>query len=231
MKFRKHIVLLSIGLVLLLVGYRVASGQSFPPLLPPYQQGSAFKYVIETSPHTGTVRAVVQVNWDDSGAVQRYQQANAARVQTLLSQKNAALVPVQITFKQPLPLTEVVRLVEETGLAVESYTQVGRTAAGERWTRTTLASEWPLSQAVTSTAVRDHRVEKDHQINFAGIMILKGQVPATHSGLGRWLQDPRVYLADTTAVEVIERIQQNLLYIGKPVDAVTLETPFWNLAW
>lgn len=44
------------------------------------------------------------------------------------------------------------------------------------------------------------------EMTYAGIMLLQGTVDTTEEGLGRWLADERVYLIDTTAVEVQELI-------------------------
>ncbi|MDO8689060.1 MAG: hypothetical protein Q7R39_03460 [Dehalococcoidia bacterium] len=193
--------------------YLVTVRPSLPILSSPYQ------YMIEIPRWTGTCRALVTVNWDDPAATERYLQANSARIQNLVGRGGAEPVPVTVTFVAPVPLAEVDRLVGETGLDLDTYTQVGRMATGERTSRGGVARSIPLARAV----------EADHGAVYQGVLYLKGRILPNTAALRRLSQDPRVYLADTTAVEVAERIGRNPLCWGKPVDLVTLGTPFWGL--
>ncbi|HEY8477294.1 MAG TPA: hypothetical protein VIN09_10565 [Chloroflexota bacterium] len=227
----KRVGVLGVGLALIALGDGAATSRAVPEILPVYEQGSAFKYTTEVHELTGAVRAYVTVAWDDPAAVERYREANASRIRTLIASGRGESVPVTVTFAEPVPPSEVERLAEDVGFTVAYYTLVGRSSDVDRWTRTVDAHFVPLSQVATSETIRNHRTGADHHVRFLGVMVLKGTVAATGDGLGRLAEDPRVYLADTTAVEVLDRLARDGRYAGKPVESVGLETPFWSFDW
>lgn len=188
-------------------------------------EGSAFRYAGHIRGN-GAVDVVVGVDLNDPQALQAYREANAVRGRALIARRKAQTIWVQVTFVQPLPADEVRTLVEETGFQVENYLMVGRASNGERVVHGQVGA---IGDDVPDRVYDPHW---NVEMTYAGIMLLQGTVETTEQGLGRWLADERVYMIDTTAVEVRELVAQRHADIaaGREIE-VGLESPFWNFDW
>ncbi len=188
-------------------------------------EGSAFRYAGHVLDN-GMMDIGVSVDFSDPKAMQVYKEANDARARALIARGEAKPIWVQVTFARPLPADEVRTLVKETGFQVENYAQVGYASNGERVVHIQVGT---IGDDVPDRAYDSHwKVE----ITYAGIMVLQGTVETTEEGLGRWLADERVYLMDTTAVEVRELVAQRHAHVvaGREI-VVELPSPYEYFDW
>lgn len=179
---------------------------------------------------SGDVLVHVGTNWYDPEALRTYLAANVRRGKELIAQKGGEPVPVQITFARPQPLEEVRALVAQTGLQVESFIMVGRSTLtnqrGAYGQPNSLDGGLPIPEReLIDPATGDELV-------LPGVMVLEGTVPASEAGLGSWLNNPEVYLVDTSEVEVLEVIRNvPASVVGERNIRVGIGSPFWSLDW
>ena len=186
----------------------------------PFFQGetTTYDYTGRELEHTGDVIVNVYYLGDgfDLEGLRAYREANIKRSHALVAQGDARLIWVQVTFAHPVPVAEVRSLAEETGFQVQDFLMAGRNSQGGRaWCIDAVGN---LDQPVCDPDL--------------GVMLLKGWVETTEQGLGRWLADERVYMVDTTAVEVRELVAQRHADVvaGRKI-IVSPESPFWLLDW
>lgn len=175
---------------------------------------------------SGDVLVDVHFDIDDPEALRAYREANAERAKALIQQGEPQLIWVQITFHRPLPTAEVQALVKETGFRVDNFEMVGRSADGRH--------------RLSRTRVGDIEDDAAHMVvplwgvdtMLAGVILLQGEVETTEQGLGRWLADNRVYMIDTTGVEVRELVARRHADVVADRDIfVSLTSPFWRFDW
>ena len=174
----------------------------------------------------GPIELQVTFDLNDAAAVERYRQANQARAQTLLESATGEKLWTTLTFVKPLSLSEMSALLQAAQLKPASYTQVGWDKAGGRMGSTIFRGESPdfdLKQA-TKEAISSDPNTPDYGATMAGFMLVDGYITISQESLGKLLHDPRVYIVDTTAHEVMQVSQVSE---GK----VVLSTPFWNMDW
>lgn len=187
----------------------------------------SFEYSIQGDKDQ-SVYVTVGVNMDDEHSRQKYIDANKQRGYELIANKQNEHIPVQITFASPISIHEVRKLVESTNFDVEEFLLVGHsTISQERGTHIQFSS---LDVPIPERELIDPN--SGEEIVFEGIMVLKGQVVATNAGLGKWLADERVYLVDTSKVELLEILGKEHMnkIAGKEVE-ISIPSPFWNLDW
>lgn len=171
---------------------------------------------------------VVSVDTGDPAALKKYVEANLQRGQALVHRNQGELVPVQITFVHPVPVSDVKALVEETDFQVTSFLLAGySTVSKQRGFHVQFGS---LSGEIPGRETMDPAT--DDELVFSGIMVLQGKVKATVDGLGYWLANDQVYLVDTTKLEALNLAANRHANetANKHID-VSLPTPFWNLDW
>lgn len=179
---------------------------------------------------SGDVTLVVSANWHDPEALQTYLAANVRRGRELIAQKGGERVPVQITFARPQPLEKVRALVAQTGFQVESFIMVGRSTLtnqrGAYGRATSLDDGLPIPEReLMDPATGDELV-------LQGVMVLEGTAPASEAGLGSWLNNPEVYLIDTSEVEVLEVVRSAYAsVVAERNIQVGIGSPFWSLDW
>lgn len=222
-----------LGIALLVAGFLLASprvvypGESFFS-----GQGSAFRYTGEIL-QNGEVLVTVSVDIDNPNALRAYVEAATNRGWALIQSGDPQTIWVQVTFRRPVPIPEVRALVEETGFRVDSYLLVGRHPTnGERMYEIQFG---PLEDsAIHTTFPQPPPAPPDPGVDgtLAGVMLLQGEVDTTEQGLGRWLADERVYLMDTTSVEMHQLVAQRHAAVvsGKEIE-ISVPSPFWNLDW
>jgi hypothetical protein len=194
----------------------------------PFVQGEAnsFRYTAKGQ-RNGRLYVNVSVNFDDPATVQKYREANQQRGRDLTN-KAQSRIPIQVTFARPLPLKEVRELAQETGLQVSNFAMVGHSSLnGQRGVHVEFSS---LDKDVPTTLNVDP-TGKGEQLVLMGVMVLVGEIRNPH-GLAQLLADDRVYLVDTSEVEVRELIAQRHASIvaGKEL-VVNVPSPFWKLDW
>ena len=182
-----------------------------------YGETTIYRYSGEVLEHTGDVLVNVYYIGDgDPEALRAYREANIKRGHALITQGDIRLIWVQVTFAYPVPIAEVRSLIEETGFQVEDFLMAGRNPQGDR--------TWCID---ATGNIAQPACDPD-----LGIMLLKGWVETTEQGLGRWLADDRVYMVDTTGVEIRELLAQRHADIvaGRKI-IVSPESPLWRLDW
>jgi hypothetical protein len=164
---------------------------------------------------------------EDQIAVERYRQASNHRALVLLASAPGHRLWTTITFARPLPLNEMVLLLQEAKVEPVSYTQVGWTAAGERMGSTIFAGPdfdlEKLAQEAMSASSENDPIAGAHTMGF---MVVDGYIPISEESLGKLMADERVYLVDTTAYEV-----QQLVGLEAEGATFVLSTPFWSMDW
>ena len=195
---------------------------------PLYQQGesASFRYTIQGQ-RNGSLYVNISVNFDDPDSLQKYMEANRQRGRTLVN-KGQSPIPIRVTFVRPLPLSEAREFIRETGLHVSSFAMVGRSSLnGRKGVHVEFSSvdkEMPAALNVDPTGQGERLV-------LRGVMVLYGEIQ-NPQGLARLLADERVYLADTSEVEVRELLAQRHASVvaGKEL-VVSVPSPFWKLDW
>jgi hypothetical protein len=180
---------------------------------------TTYRYSGEVLEHTGDVLVNVYYIGDgDPETLRAYREANIKRSHALIAQGDARLIWVQVTFAHPVPVAEVRSLVEETGFQVQDFLLAGRNSQGGKAWCVDFTGDFDQSDGFCA--------------GLEGIMLLKGWVETTEQGLGQWLADDRVYMIDTTAVEVRELAAQRHADVvtGRKI-IVGIESPFWRLDW
>ena len=179
--------------------------------------------------YNGDVQVTVSTDWHDPKALQTYIAANVRRGEQLIAEGTRGLVPVQITFARPVQIDGVRTLVEETGLQVESLALVGYTSLTNQ--RSVYIRFDSLEEDLPGRVPTDPPGTGD-EVVIQGLMVLQGSVPANQGGLGKWLNNPDVYLVDTSELEAIAVVQGRH---GREVQdrqiEIVVETPFWSLDW
>ncbi len=184
--------------------------------------GGTYTYRVEER-KDGAIEAKIQViPLLGSVAMQKYEQANAARVKALVA-RGGDPIEVQVTLRRPLPAEEVRSLATSVGLTVKDFLLVGKGPNAERVTS--------IINADLSKIPEEEVGPRGQSIKYLGVMILRGIVAPTPEGLGKLANDPRVYLADTTPAEVRDLIQHSPRWSGKAIESVSVPSPFWELAW
>ncbi|MES4787633.1 MAG: hypothetical protein C4294_19570 [Nitrospiraceae bacterium] len=196
---------------------------------PLYQEGTAssFRYTIKGQ-RNGSLLAELSVNFGDSNALRNHLAVNRQRGQQLSNQM-LGRIPVCVTFARPIPLAEARTLAQETGLQVESFALVGRSARENR--RGTSVRFGSLDQDVpTRVNVMGSMPDRDDLI-LKGVMVIYGQLTSPKD-LKQLLDDERVYLADTSEVEMRALIAERhaAIVAGKEL-AIQVPSPFWELDW
>lgn len=214
----KKIYLIAVVPLLLLFGVGATfylSGYEIGP-------GGAYIYRVEER-KDGAVEARIQmIPLLDPVAMQKYKQVNAARVEALVV-RGGDPIEVQVTLRRPLPAEDVRSLATSVGLTVKDFLLVGQGPNGEKVTS--------IINADLSEIPEEEVGPRGQSIEYLGVMILRGIVAPSPSGLGQLANDPRVYLADTTLAEVRNLIQHSPRWSGKAIESVSVPAPFWELAW
>ncbi len=156
-----------------------------------------YRYSIDRK-RSGEVYVLVDTNFNDMAVRQGYLLANSARAEALLRQAGRP-VPVTVSFARPLPVPDFEALVKATGFQADNYVLQARDLEGRLW-----------RHGARAKPLKDGNVVDMEQIegSFDGVVALDGNVPATREGLGRLLEDPRVFLADVVANEVAELVSK-----------------------
>ena len=185
-----------------------------------------YAYTLQGDTENG-IYVPVSIALDDPNVFSRYYEANQQRNNSLVTQESNELIPVQITFAQPISPDELRPIVKQSGTIVESFMLVGRSSeSNERGTHVifaTMDEEIPESAYIPSSG---------ETIGLVGVMVIKGLVPANPAGLGTWMAYPEIYLLDTTEFEVREILQDKYANeIANKEVVVGIPTPFWFLEW
>lgn len=186
----------------------------------------AFRYSGQDD--NGDIYMVVSVDTGDPAALEKYIEANRQRGLALVRWNAGEWVPVQITFAQPMPVSTVKAMVEQTDLQMTSFLQVGHsTISGKRGTRVQFG---PLSGDIPEREAIDPATGEE--LVFSGIMVLQGEVRVDTEGLGYWLANDQVYLVDTSKLTVLDlAVSRHSRETANKQIEVSLPTPFWNLDW
>lgn len=169
----------------------------------------------------------VVYNMDDPTAVEEYRRANDERSSKLLQSATGESLWTTITFAKPLPMAEMQTLLQNAGVAPVSYTQVALTSTGQRMGSTYFADS-PEGPVDLEDAAKDAQstdpLAPNYGAQYAGFMLVDGYVTLSIESLGRLIDDPRIFMVDTTAYDV-----QKL--VGEENAVVRLSTPFWSMDW
>jgi hypothetical protein len=182
-------------------------------------------YTVKELPN-GSLKVSVHVNWTDPETLNRYIQANRERALACLRAGGMDWIPVTVTFVRPLSWREVTVLRQATGLVVENYTFVATYENGRKAMIGGVADENSLVD-IDKLA----EIAKQQGVMVKGVMVLKGKVKNTSTGLGTLIDDERVYLADVVAVEVMEDLKGNPLYRDAKYIDVFVPSPYWDMGW
>lgn len=197
----------------------------------PYFEGEtgSFRYTGQGQAN-GSYYVTISVDFDNPIARKDYLDANRERGQTLLSSYAVYPVPLQITFATPISLQDARTLASETHVQVDSFALVGKSSQdhnkrGGRW------EFGGLDRPVPGTQSMDPAGAKGEQLVLEGIMVIRGAV-ADAAGLASLLADPRIYLVDTSEVELRTLIAQRHPSEAASSDlTISVPSPFWNLNW
>lgn len=195
---------------------------------PLYLEGEtdSFRYTVQEE-RNASLYVNISVNLDDPIALQKYLAANQQRGRNLAA-KGPSPIPVRVTFLRPLPLDEARTLVHKTGLDVTSFAMVGYSSLNGRKGMhiefSSLDKDVFLRRNIDPTGQGEELVLK-------GVMVLYGELK-NPQGLMLLLDDPRVYLADTSETQVRELLAQKhrSAIMGKEL-VFSVPSPFWNLDW
>lgn len=191
------------------------------------EQGNGFAYELET---TGERSAVINVKLDvDSAeALQKYREANRQRASALLVNQPGSEIEVQITFAQPVSPADVRAKALSTGLTIHSYLLVGRSPQGRK---ITTIHKGAIPEDVTGLQ-RVTLPNGEEGGTLRGVILIKGTLKASPESLGTWLNDPSVYMVDTTGVEArqLASTRHADRLSGREV-TVVLHSPFWRFDW
>lgn len=220
----KRIIFFTIGLV---GGFVAILATTQPAYLAPLlMQGEteSFRYAAQIE---GANNLVVTVGdfFDTPEQLAKYRQANRRRNQAL-SESATTNIPVQITFQRPLPQAEARALTAKAGLTVKDFTMVGHSETSKQ--RGGHFELGPLDKEVETQQDMGPDQEK---LILAGVMIINGTV-ADGAGLKRLEADNRIYLVDTTEVQVRELLQkQHRAWLNGKTVVVAVPSPYWRLDW
>lgn len=191
------------------------------------EQGNGFVYELETA---GERSAIINVNLDvdNAEALQRYRDANRQRALALLDSQAGSEIDVQITFAHPVSPSDVRVKALSTGLTIHSYLLVGRSPQGRKITTIYKGAIPEDTTGLQRVAMPNG--EDGGTLN--GVMLIKGTLKASPESLDAWLNDPSVYMADTTGVEArqLASARHAGRLSGREV-TVVLHSPFWNFDW
>ncbi len=176
-------------------------------LLPGQKAGpdNLYTYTIETK-RSGEVYVLVNVDFRNVTTRVRYLQANQEKAEAMIL-KGGPPVQATVAFAKPIPIADFEALVKSTGFVADNYVLEIRDQQGK--------PAWNGGRAKSSNdgTVVDLELARPGleklQASIDGAVILVGSVPPTKDGLGRLLKDPRVFLADVVATEVLERVSRD----------------------
>lgn len=197
----------------------------------PYFEGetSSFRYTGQGQSN-GSSYVTISVDFDNPIAHKGYLDANRERGQTLLSAYAMYPLPLQITFAAPISLQDARTLASEAHVQVDSFALVGRSSQDH----SKRGGHWEfggLDRPVPATQSMDPAGTNGEQLVLEGVMVIRGAV-ADAAGLASLLADPRIYLVDTSEVELRTLIaQRHQIEVTGSDLTVSLPSPFWNLDW
>ena len=206
-------VALTVGMALLVAGLfgqplYSAVDAAVDRLFPGQHAGadSLYTYTVETK-RSGEVYVLVNVNFRDAATRERYLQANRAKAEALIANVNSAPISVTVTFAKPVPIPEFEALIKEAGFQVEQYSLEARDQQGGRVSYGAVAKYSSDGKVVDMEQLKAVLDKVNGSIN--GATTLVGSVLATKEGLGLLLSDPRVYIADVVAAELVEPVSRD----------------------
>ncbi len=225
MKISKRTLLIG---TLVVMGIVVAMLLTTPSayLAPLFVQGEtdSFRYSAQVE-GADNLYVNVSIDFDNPEALKKYRQANQQRGKQL-DEQNMREIPVQITFKQPLPQVEARVLAEEVGLAVQDFTMVGHSAVSKQ-----RGGHFTLGDLDNPVPVEQNMGPNQEKLMLEGVMVIKGAV-ANGAGLKQLEGDKRIYLVDTSEAQVRELLQKHhRAWVQNKTIVVTVPSPFWNLDW
>ena len=197
----------------------------------PYFEGetSSFRYTGQGQSN-GSYYVTISVDFDNPIAHQGYLDANRQRGQTLLSRYAMYPLPLQITFATPDSLQDARNLVSEPQLHEHTYAIGGRTSQNH----SKRGGHWEfggLDRTIPGTQSMDPAGVNGEQLVLEGVMVIHGTV-ADAAGLASLLADPRIYLVDTSEVELRTLIaQRHQSEVASKDLTISIPSPFWNLDW
>ncbi len=190
---------------------------------------SSFRYTGQGQSN-GSYYVTISVDFDDPIAHQGYLDANRQRGQALLSRSAMYPLPLQITLATPVSLPDARTLVSEAHVQVDSFAFVGRSSLN----RSKRGGHWEfggLDQTIPETQSMDPAGVNGEQLVLEGVMVIHGTV-ADAAGLASLLDDPRIYLVDTSEVELRTLIvQRHQSEVASKDLTISVPSPFWNLDW
>lgn len=236
-------------LMLLAAGWLIAGCQpiadpavSEVSLMP--RAGDAYRYYVVTE-EDGEPRGYIEYDLNNPAAIERYRAANLQSARALLEESAGERIPIQLTFAHPLSERETEILLADAGIEATHYTTVGFTASGERYVSGfTVDGALDLSRP---TPAPTRMMESDETTNgrqpesadappgmdsdgprwsaaAQGLMLVNGYVTVSEEGLGRLINDERIFLLDVTALEIQQRA-------GIRAENVVSPSPYWSMDW
>lgn len=202
----------------------------------------SFRYTLQDQ-RNGSV--YVNVNWvsDDQSSRERYRNANNQRLLRLLQSNSSVAtangnverpatltpIPIQITFVRPISIENVRTLVKGAGISVSSFALVGHSSISG--TKGVHVEFGDIDKLVPANINVDPSKTTGEQLVLSGVMVLQGHIQDL-AKLAQLATDERIYLLDTTEVEVRTALAERhaSLFSGKEF-AVSVPSPFWELDW
>lgn len=222
---KRHMLVTLVAVAVGLGGFVAASRSAF--LAPILLQGetSSFRYSGQVE-RNGNLHATVSVDFDRPAALQAYIAANQQRGRAL-ALAGQGPVPVRITFARPLSQAEVQALARETGLTVDSFMMVGRTAIGDK--RATHVSFRSIDEDVP--LVRPDLTGNGDDFVLKGVMVVYATLKDARN-LTRLLDDAHIYLVDSSEVELREvfATRHAIAVAGRDM-TMSAPSPYWKLNW
>lgn len=215
------ILLLGVGLV----GAMLLTTQS-AYLAPLFVQGEtdSFRYSAQVE-GTDNLYVNVSIDFDNPDALKKYRLANQQRGKQLHEQDRRD-IPVQITFKRPMPQAEARALAEQTALTVQDFTMVGHSAITKQ-----RGGHFTLGTLNDPVQVEQNMGANQERLILEGVMVIKGTV-ANAAGLRQLEGDERIYLVDTSEAQVRELLNKHhRAWVKNKTIVVAVPSPFWNLDW
>lgn len=225
MKISKGKLLIGVFVLVGIIAAMLLTTQS-AYLAPLFVQGEtdSFRYSAQVE-GADNLYVNVSIDFDNPDALKKYRLANQQRGKQL-DEQDVRDIPVQITFKQPMPQAEARALAEQAGLTVQDFTMVGHSAVskqrGGHFTLGTLDDPVPAEQNMGPN---------QEKLILEGVMVIKGTV-ATGAGLQRLEADKRIYLVDTSEAQVRELLNKHhRAWVKNKTIVVAVPSPFWKLDW
>ncbi|NOX63698.1 MAG: hypothetical protein GXP42_17375 [Chloroflexi bacterium] len=182
--------------VILYIGHSVtASKNSFT------ESTETFTYHVEIDDNQN-VTVEVEPLFYSSQQWRKYMERNTERSWQLLKDKAShdKWIPVQIVFSHPVPLEDILSWLQQTEFRLEKYV-----VAGHR--KNDIAAGYgPLSGYPPALQIPGEQQVIHYD---KGVLVLEGTTQVNDKGLGFWLRNDEVFLVDTTAVELMDRLQND----------------------